>query len=267
MRLAEPLEAARGRIFHLLEGEQSRAGRVVSLALMTLIVLNLLAVMLETVRIWQGRFAAEYIAFESFSVAVFTVEYLLRLWSCTTSPRYRGSVRGRLRFMFSPLALIDLLAIVPAYLPGDVVWDLRYVRVFRMFRLLRVLKMARYSQTLKTFVNVATAKRWDLGVIAFLLAVLLTVSSITMYFAENEAQPEVFSSVPAAMWWAVVTLTTVGYGDIYPVTAFGKFIAAIIALLGIGLFALPAGILAAGFAEELHKERRKTCPHCGKELP
>ena len=234
---------------------------------MTLIVLNLAAVILETVRIWQGRFAAEYFAFESFSVAVFTVEYALRLWSCTTSPRYAGPVRGRLKFIVSPLALIDLVAIVPAYLPGDVVWDLRYVRVFRMFRLLRVLKMARYSRTLQTFASVAAAKRWDLGIVAFLLGVLLTVSSITMYFAENEAQPDVFSSVPAAMWWAVVTLTTVGYGDIYPVTPLGKVLGAVIAIIGMGLFALPAGILAAGFAEEMHRERPKTCPHCGKELP
>jgi voltage-gated potassium channel len=264
---AGQIEATRARVFRLLEGEHSRAGRVISIGLLTLIVLNLVAVMLETVRIWRGRFAAEYIAFESFSVAVFSVEYLLRLWTCTSAARYRGTIRGRIRFMLSPLALVDLVAIIPAYLPGDIVWDLRYVRIFRLFRLLRVLKMARYSRTLKTFANVASAKRWDLGIIAFLLAVMLMVSSITMYFAEHEAQPDTFSSVPAAMWWAVVTLTTVGYGDIFPVTPLGKFLGAIIALIGIGLFALPAGILAAGFAEEIHKERHKICPHCGKDLP
>jgi voltage-gated potassium channel len=177
-RSSASLDALKQRIFRLLEGDQSRAGRVLSIALMTLIVLNLLAVILETVRIWRGRFAVEYIAFEAFSVAIFTVEYLLRLWTCTSSPRYSSSIRGRLRFMLSPLALIDLMAIIPAYLPGEIVWDLRYVRVFRLFRLLRVLKMARYSRTLKTFVSVATAKRWDLGIIGFLLAILFDLPPI-----------------------------------------------------------------------------------------
>jgi voltage-gated potassium channel len=257
----------RQRIFRLLEGEQSRAGRVVSLALLNLIVLNLLAVILETVPALAQRFGAAFAVFENVSVGVFSVEYVLRLWSCTSDPRYGGIIAGRVRFALTPLALVDLVAIVPAYLPGDVFVDLRYARVIRLVRLLRVLKMARYSRTLRTFTNVVGAKAPDLGLIAFLLGVFLVVASVSMYFAEHLAQPEVFSSVPAAMWWAVVTLTTVGYGDIFPITPLGKFLGSIIALIGIGFFALPAGILAAGFAEEIHRGRQaKSCPHCGKEL-
>ena len=260
--------ALQQRVFRLLEGEQSRAGRVIGLALLNLILLNLVAVILETVPSLAATYGRAFTAFERFSVAIFSAEYLLRVWSCTSRPKYRHPVWGRLRFALSPLALVDLAAIAPAYLPGDVFFDLRYARVVRLIRLLRVLKMARYSKTLRTFSNVVSAKAWDLGIIAFFLAVLLIVSSMSMFFAEHAAQPEVFSSVPAAMWWGVVTLTTVGYGDIFPITPLGKLIGALIALVGIGFFALPAGILAAGFAEEIHKAReaKACCPHCGKEL-
>jgi voltage-gated potassium channel len=239
-----------------------------ALFLLNLILLNLVAVILETVPDLASRYGVAFDVFEAVSVAIFSVEYLLRLWSCTSNPKYRHPILGRIRFALTPLALVDLIAIAPAYVPGDVFLDLRYVRVVRLVRLLRVLKMARYSQTLRTFSNVVGARAWDLGLIGFFLVVLLIVASITMYFAEHDAQPEVFSSVPAAMWWAVVTLTTVGYGDIYPVTPLGKLFGSIIALLGIGFFALPAGLLAAGFAEEIHRERegKKCCPHCGKEL-
>jgi voltage-gated potassium channel len=262
------LRDSKQRVFRALEGDQSRAGRIMGFALLNLILLNLFAVILETVPSLAAAYGGAFSAFERFSVAVFSVEYILRVWSCTSSARYKHAVWGRVRFALSPLALIDLAAIAPAYLPGDVFLDLRYARVVRLVRLLRVLKMARYSRTLRTFSNVVSAKAWDLGVIGFFLVVLLIVSSISMFFAEHQAQPDVFSSVPAAMWWGVVTLTTVGYGDIFPVTPLGKLIGALIALVGIGFFALPAGILAAGFAEEIHKgrEEKRCCPHCGKEL-
>lgn len=168
------------------------------------------------------------------------------------------------------MALIDLMAIVPAYMPGDPFLDFRYARVIRLVRLVRTLKMVRYSRSVQTFSNVFRERRADLTLITLLLVVLLVVSASSMYFAEHTAQPQTFSSIPAAMWWAAVTLTTVGYGDIYPITPLGKFLGAVIALIGIGLFALPAGLLASGFAEELQKVRAsssKRCPHCNGELP
>jgi voltage-gated potassium channel len=267
-RASERLREVKQRVYRIQEGEQSRWGRVLGFVLLNLILLNLVAVILETVPALADQYGAAFAMFEAASVAIFTVEYLLRLWSCTSSPKYRHPVLGRIRFALTPLALVDLIAIAPAYVSGDVFLDLRYVRVVRLVRLLRVLKMARYSRTLRTFSNVVGARAWDLGLIGFFLVVLLIVASITMYFAEHEAQPAVFSSVPAAMWWGVVTLTTVGYGDIYPVTPLGKLFGSVIALIGIGFFALPAGLLAAGFAEEIHREResKKCCPHCGKEL-
>jgi voltage-gated potassium channel len=136
-------------------------------------------------------------------------------------------------------------------------------------RLARWLKIARYSQALDTLGRVLRSRKAELGITAFLGLLLLLFASSLMYFVEHEAQPRVFSSIPSAMWWGVVTLTTVGYGDIYPVTSLGKFIGGAIEILGIGLFALPAGIVASGFAEELQRrkqERGHQCPHCGKEF-
>jgi len=254
-------------VFNLLNAETrgSRLARSVNGALALLIVFNVVGVMLETIEPFHERFDQFLATFESISLTVFSVEYALRVWSCVQDPRYRGSVPGRLRFVLSPMALIDLAAIAPMYLPWELTVDFRFGRIVRLVRMVRFLKIARYSRTLQTFGNVLRARRTDLGLIGLFLIVLLVVTSSLMYFAEHNAQPEVFSSIPAAMWWGVSTLTTVSYGDIYPVTPFGKFLGSLIALVGVGFFALPAGILAGAFAEELAKRRGAItkCPHCG----
>jgi len=147
-------------------------------------------------------------------------------------------------------------------------FDLRFIRAIRLIRLFRLFKLGRYSVAIKLFGRVLKGKREELFITAFAIFILLTISSSLLYYVEHKAQPEVFSSIPAAMWWGVATLTTVGYGDIYPITSLGKFLGAIISLLGIGLFAMPAGILSAGFIEEIRKKKEtaKTCPHCGEKL-
>ena len=239
--------------------------------IMGLIFLNVAAVVLETVDWIYLRYAFIFNAFEIFSVAVFTVEYTLRVWSCTANPDFKDPVRGRLRFMVTPLALIDLMAVLPFYLPF-VFADLRFMRALRLFRLLRVLKLARYSDSLQTFVDVLRLKKEELLLMLFAIMILLVVSSSLMYDAEHEAQPDAFSSIPAAMWWGIVTLATVGYGDVYPVTPWGKLIGSIVVILGIGLFALPTGVLASGFAEVLarrkedQKKAEMVCPHCGRHI-
>jgi len=271
--VAPPLEVglgrARKRVWQVLEGQaRDVRARAVSAALTLLIIANILSVILETMPGVGSRMSGVLESFEALSVVVFAVEYALRLWSCTVQEAYRRA-GGRLRFALTPLAVVDLAVIVPALLPWDFFVDLRFARILRLMRLLRVFKMARYSKAVRLFVQVLEAKRADLGVIALLLGLLVVLASSSMYFAEHQAQPQVFSSIPASMWWSVQTLTTVGYGDIYPITPFGKLLGTGIALMGIGLFALPAGILAAGFAEEIERQRRKKrcCPHCGKDLP
>lgn len=259
----------KARVFAMLEPGNGNS-RYFDPFIMGLILLNVAAVVLETVDWIYAAYLPLFQAFEIFSVAVFTVEYLLRIWSCTEDPRYKDPLWGRLRFLIMPLALVDLLAILPFYLPFA--FDLRFLRAMRLFRLFRILKLARYSDSMQTFADVLRLKKEELLLMFFAIMILLVISSSLMYEAEHDAQPEAFASIPAAMWWGIVTLTTVGYGDIYPVTDWGRFIGSVVVILGIGLFALPTGVLASGFAEVLakskeeQKRRKIRCPHCGQYI-
>ncbi|HWQ19268.1 MAG TPA: ion transporter [Methanotrichaceae archaeon] len=233
--------------------------------IMTLIVLNVVAVILETVSWLYLPYKTAFHIFDIFSVAIFSIEYCLRIWTCSVDPRYRDPLTGRIRFALTPMAIVDLVAILPFYLPL-ILPEMRFIRVVRLFRVFRILKIARYTDSLNTFANVFRSKREDLTITLFAIVVLLVIASSLMYQAENQAQPEKFTSIPAAMWWGVVTLATIGYGDVYPITPIGKLIGSIVIFLGIALFALPTGIFASGFVEELDRKRnrRMICPHCGR---
>lgn len=258
------------RTYEILEkaADGDLASRIFDIFIMSLIFLNVIAVILETVKGIALHFMPLFQTFEIVSVVIFTIEYLLRLWSCTVYKKYKAPFRGRFRFALTPMAIVDLVAILPFYIPMLIPFDLRFVRVLRLMRMFRLFKMGRYSDSLKTLGNVLKRKKEELLITVFVVGILLVFISSLMYYVENEAQPEAFSSIPAAMWWGVATLTTVGYGDAYPITTLGKFLGAIIALLGIGMFALPAGILGGGFVEEMRKkqDKRTVCPHCGKEI-
>ena len=261
--------ATRHRWLAVLEGTATDpVARIFGFSLTALIALNVVAVILETVPEIGQRYATAFAWFEHVSVALFTAEYMARLWACTADPRFRPSGRGRLRFALTPLALVDLAVILPAFIPGHMLMDLRFARVLRLVRILRLFKLARYSRSIRVFLRVFAAKRTDLGLVLIVVALIIVMASSLIYYAEHQAQPEAFSSIPAAMWWSVETLTTVGYGDMYPQTLLGKLLGTLIAFVGIGIFALPAGILAAGFAEQLRHQRRADdrCPHCGKHL-
>ena len=222
-------------------------GRYVDLAIMGLILLSVVAVVVETVDPVADRYGTALWYFEVFCVGVFTVEYAVRIWSITASERYRDPVTGRFRYAMTPYLVIDLLAILPFYLGGAV--DLRFLRVLRLFRIFRVLKIARYSDSLRAMGAVLERKKPELLISIVVTSMLLVLVSSAMYYVERSAQPDAFSSIPATLWWGFVTLTTVGYGDIYPVTPLGQLLAGVSAFLGIGLFALPASILASGFIE------------------
>jgi len=263
------LTQVRRRTHEILEVAQPGdiASRAFDFFILSLIALNVAALMVESVEGIHSRFPEGFRAFEVFSVVVFTLEYVLRVWSCTLAERFSHPVWGRVRFVLTPMALVDLSAVAPFYLPFLGV-DLRFMRAVRLVRLFRVLKVARYSTAIRLIGRVVRAKREELAVTLFVLSLLLVLASSLIYFCEHDVQPAAFPSIPAAMWWSVSTLTTVGYGDIYPVTAPGKIVASLVAILGIGMFALPTGILGAGFLEEVQtrKGKRRTCPHCGKPL-
>jgi len=231
------------------QGDQ--ASRAFDTFIVTLIGLNVVMVILETVDAIAASFGPFLQVFESFSVVVFTVEYVLRLWSCTTDPAYRLPLRGRIRFALSGSALIDLLAIAPFYLQLFLNLDPSLVGAVRLLRLFRLFKMGRYIRSIRVLGYVLREKRQEMFLVVTVLIIVLIMISSLMYYVEQDAQPEAFSSIPAAMWWGMVTLTTVGYGDVYPVTMLGKFFGVLIAMLGIGMFALPAGILCSGFIEAI----------------
>ena len=233
-----------------------------------LIVLNIAAVIIGTIESVQAQYSRYLHIFEVFSVIVFTIEYLLRLWVCNLDEKFKNILTGKLRFAFTPMAIIDLLAIMPFYLPAIIPFDLRFIRILRLMRIFRIFKLARYSDALKSLGNVFVSKKEELQITAFILVILLVISSSLMYYAEHEVQPDSFSSIPATMWWGVSTLTTVGYVDAYPQTSIGKLLGALICILGIGMFALPTGILGSAFIEEIRKRKAQTirCPHCGKEF-
>jgi voltage-gated potassium channel len=259
------------RIWEILENTKpnDKIGRLDDIFIMPLIVLNVIAVILGSVKSFETEYKSLLDGFEYFSVMIFTAEYLLRIWSCVSDKRFPGKITGRLHYSVTPLAIIDLIAIVPFYLPLFIT-DLRIIRMFRLFRIFRAAKAARYVSSLALFARVFKSKKEELIISIVVMLMLLLFASALMYHVENNAQPDKFTDIPTTMWWAVATLTTVGYGDVYPVTAMGKIIASVVAIMGIGLFALPTGILGAGFVEEFHKSKMKPskiiCPHCGKEI-
>jgi voltage-gated potassium channel len=258
----------RKRTWEIVEAAKSgdRASRIFDIGILSLIFLNVIAVIIGSVQSVQERWGTALNLFEALSVIVFTVEYLARLWSCTSDPQFRGRFRGRVRLAFRAMSIIDLFAILPFYLPFLGI-DLRFLRVLRLLRIIRVAKVGRYYSSLNLIKHVLQSKKEELLLTSALMGLLLVVSSSLLYYCENAAQPDIFSSIPATMWWSVATLTTVGYEDMYPITLMGKFFASIIAILGIGMFALPTGIIGAGFVEAIQKKKGgNTCPHCGKEL-
>ena len=246
----------RRKLYRVLECEEDRTPLSVALNsfILVLILVNVIAVILESVRSLQQQYNDWFRFIEVFSVAIFTVEYLSRVWVCAENSAYANGLRGRLRYMVSPMALIDLIAILPFYLTAFFHID---TRILRVLRLLRVFKLSRHFATLGVLGAVLRNEGRTLAAAIFVMVILIVLSSAGIYVVERHTQPEVFGSIPEAMWWATVTLTTVGYGDVVPVTVSGRLFGIFITVLGVGMAALPAGIIASGFTTELAKRRER----------
>jgi len=248
----------RERVFLLLDAGHSEEpmARFVDLFLISLISLNVVAVIFESMPEVYAEYGPWFDIFEVFSVAVFTVEYALRVWSAVESrnPRYKSPVKGRIRFMLSPLALIDLIVLVPFFISSLIGVDLRMLRALR---LLRAFRLTRYANSMNLLLQVLRDEGPVISAALFVLLMMITVAASITYLAEHNAQPEAFASIPHALWWAVVTMTTIGYGDVVPHTLIGRLCASVIGIISVGMVALPAGILASGFNEALHQRRRK----------
>jgi len=241
----------RHRAHQLFEVEHHGLARLINIIIMLLIAVTVAIVFVETIPQVRDDYITWFLWFEYFSIALFSIEYLARLWSAAEIDPEQPW-RSRWRYATSPLAIVDLLAVAPFYLGLFIQLDTRYLRVIR---LLRILKLTRYSRSLTTLLQVL--KNEFPGIISALaiLLILIVFASAGIYLVEREAQPEAFGSIPQAMWWATITLTTVGYGDVVPITAAGKVLGIAITILGVGFAALPAGIIASGFTIEMQNRR------------
>lgn len=258
--------------FNLLEPSisGSKGAKVVEWFLIMLIFVNIISIILESVPSFNADYENIFRYIEIVSIAVFSVEYVLRIWTSVENPKYHFSRR---KYLFSGIAIIDLLSILPSHLDlilGAAPLDLLFLRIVRLVRLFRLLKIARYLKALNIMQAVLKERREQIFVSVMFIVFLLVIVSTLMFYVENEGQPEKFSSIPATMWWGIATLTTVGYGDMVPETPLGKLFGGLIAILGIGIFALPAGIFSSGLTEYMYKGRTnqelKRCPHCGEDL-
>ena len=258
MTIFKKLNLNRNKVWKLLEPaeDNDNLSKFIDIFLVNLIFFNILMVILETVDTLYFKYKLWFIYFELFSVTIFSLEYISRLWSCVENKtKSETNGKARLKYIFSFSAIIDLVAILPsllAFLFPTV--DLRFVRALRIFRLL---KFSRYSNSINTLLIVLWDQRKSLGAAFFILFIVLIISSSGMYIVEKDIQPDKFGSIPQSMWWSIVTLTTVGYGDVYPVTSMGKFFGSIIIILGIGTVALPSGILASAFTEYTRRNQKK----------
>lgn len=274
------------KVFEIIQpsAEGKLTSRLFDLFIMFLILVSVVSVFIMTFDEIPRAILRSLREAECATILVFTVEYILRIWTADMLYPEVSPWRARLKFMSSPMAVIDLVAILPFYLPMLFSINLVGIRALRLVRLLRIFKLNRYSDAFLSIVEVFRGKIREIMVSLFTVFLLLVVASLFIFYAEHDSQPQQFSNAFSGLWWAVATLTTVGYGDIYPITPIGRILGAIIALLGIGMAAVPTGILSAGFVELLEKKKQQEkeqsasqdkpeekeppvyCPHCGKKL-
>ena len=248
----------RKRIWEILEPakEDDKLSRQVDIFLLILITLNVLAVILETVESLYLKYQNAFAYFELFSVTIFIVEYLLRLWSCVENVEKNiGKLKKRIGYALSFSAIIDIMAILPSLIA--LIYPTVDLRFIRALRIIRLLKFSRYSSSINSLLSVLWDQRKSFGAAFFILFIALIIASSGMYLVEKDVQPDKFGSIPDAMWWAIVTLTTVGYGDVTPITSVGRIFGSIIIILGIGTVALPSGILAAAFSDFTKRNQKK----------
>ena len=267
----------KAKVFEVIQpaGNGKLASRIFDCFIMLLITISVISIFLVTFDPPEKTLAVLR-QFERLSLILFSVEYLLRIWTSDLLFPNEKRLKALFKYMSSGMAIIDLLAILPFYLHFLFPSVFLGLRAFRLVRILRIFKLNRYSDSLSSIGAVFKSKAREIFVSFFVVVLLLIVASLLIYYAEHDAQPEQFKNAFSGLWWAVATLTTVGYGDIYPVTVAGRIIGALIAILGIGMVAIPTGIISSGFMEHIQNKKSQEekedgeeftfCPHCGKRL-
>lgn len=234
--------AFRQQVKDLVENEETGKGRIFNLSIKMLIVLSMISISLETLPDMSPDFLRALYLFEVFSVIIFSIEYIGRIYAADK----------KLKFIFSFYGLIDLLAILPFYLTLG--FDLRSLRAFRLLRLVRILKFTRYNEAVQRMSGAFRSIRSELGIFFIIILFVLYLSALGIYYFENPVQPEKFKSVFHSLWWAVATLTTVGYGDVYPITVGGRIFTFLMLMVGLGLISVPTGLIASAMTKTISKK-------------
>lgn len=246
----------RANAYELLEGHSriSIVAKSINLFLILLIITNVIAAIFESDSTYHALYFKEFKIFEIISLSIFCAEYLIRVWCCVEGEEYSHLSLGkaRLKYLFTPIALIDLIAILPFLIAMFFSIDLRSLRLIRV---LRLLKLTHYFKGFNIFISVIAKELKSITAAMMVMVFLIIIAASLMHAVEGEIQPDTFGSILLSLWWSVVTMTTVGYGDVVPITVTGKIIATVIMLIGVGLVALPAGMLAARFGEELRERK------------
>jgi voltage-gated potassium channel len=286
--MKQAVQGYREKIFLIIDNESKSTlkSQIFDSVIMFLIVLSILSIIVESFHTTSIKYHHELYLLELSTIVVFTVEYLLRIFTADLKYKSENLSYGQsvFRFITSSNGIVDLIAVLPFYVPFFVALDLRFIRIVKITRLLRVLKLGSLSSSIGTVSSILIEKKSELTLTLFVTFILLLVSSTIMFNLENEYQPEQFPNIIATFWWAIATLTTVGYGDVYPVTGWGRLVSGVIAVLGIGLVALPTGIISSAFIEQFSEKESETsiqshsdcqalfgqayayCPYCGEKL-
>ena len=271
------IETCKRKIFNVIvpAEDSDKASTIFDISIITLIIINVALVIADT---FGKQITPFFHSIEIISVAIFTVEYALRLWTADLLYSGKNAIVARLQYMFSFMALVDLFSILPFYMPFLFPANLIVLRSLRVLRLLRLFKLTRYTNVTTTLGTVFKKKASQIISSVCVIIVLMIITSVLMYNVEHAAQPDKFSNAFDSLWWTICTITTVGYGDIYPITLAGKIFSGIIAFLSIGLIAIPTSIISSGFIESVDqareekaaKEREQNqkhfCPYCGNRL-
>lgn len=272
------IKSIKKRIVEIIESpnDETFESKVFDISITSLIIINVILVIIDTFDI-SGELRAAFNVIEIFFIIIFTLEYAVRVWTADEIFPNNRPIISRIKYIFSFMALVDLISILPFYIPFIIPHDFRVIRMLRVTRLMRLFKINRYTSTFSTILTVFKRKMAQLISSLFIILLLMIIVSVVMFNIEHEAQPDKFVNAFSSLWWALATFSTIGYGDIYPITVAGQILNGMFSFLGIGLVAIPTAIISAGFIEvsnemkqeeeaEMNHDSKCYCPYCGHKI-